>query len=464
MLQLPAAPCSIPGPRPIPGRPLARGTTRAFRRGRRTDVVFCTCLFDDLSRWLADSPAWTALAASEYEHQSADHRNAIGLSILGVGALLGFIGWWVAFISQCVAESRGHFSRARHVWFTVWIDLALVIAVIFLMVTGSVGFFKPLLIPFLIVGIVMSVLGTDLCIYSSFGDMQAVGAGYLLLAIACIIWLLYLTYVESTEGNAVGGTSGGFTGAGLGSGSATATGAGVGAGVGAVGAGAGGALASAGNGATSGFGNLRNRFSLGKNSTSKVPGLNGGNFGADQINNSVDNAGIPSGQSVPTGVVSHSPSVPDNSAQIRAVDSSVVPESLPSQSQFATPGSRGPTNGFGGLSTGVSNSNLGMNTSSSYPPQFGGDASLAPPILAGNPTTLESAAPQGAPQSLETGAPRVQRAEALYSYKASEDDPTEISFNKGDVLEIVDSSGKWWQAHRANGELGIVPSNYLQML
>jgi len=54
--------------------------------------------------------------------------------------------------------------------------------------------------------------------------------------------------------------------------------------------------------------------------------------------------------------------------------------------------------------------------------------------------------------------------EALYTYKASEDDPTEISFNKGDLLEIVDSSGKWWQARRPNGELGIVPSNYLRML
>ena len=50
------------------------------------------------------------------------------------------------------------------------------------------------------------------------------------------------------------------------------------------------------------------------------------------------------------------------------------------------------------------------------------------------------------------------------SYKASEDDPTEISFAKGDVLQIVDSSGKWWQAQRSNGELGIVPSNYLRLI
>ena len=104
-----------------------------------------------------------------------------------------------------------------------------------------------------------------------------------------------------------------------------------------------------------------------------------------------------------------------------------------------------------------------------------------PPILTAAPSSAlgETAAsnsyitggsglPESVPESGSAVPPEgnttVQRAEALYSYKASEDDPTEISFSKGDVLEIVDSSGKWWQARRSNGELGIVPSNYLQML
>ena len=38
--------------------------------------------------------------------------------------------------------------------------------------------------------------------------------------------------------------------------------------------------------------------------------------------------------------------------------------------------------------------------------------------------------------------------------KASPDDPNEISFSKGEVLDIVDKQGKWWQAKKADGTIG----------
>ncbi|PVU88133.1 hypothetical protein BB561_006014 [Smittium simulii] len=50
----------------------------------------------------------------------------------------------------------------------------------------------------------------------------------------------------------------------------------------------------------------------------------------------------------------------------------------------------------------------------------------------------------------------VFRCVALYSY-----DPTEMSFVKGEILDILDNNGKWWQARRADGAIGIVPSNYV---
>jgi len=56
------------------------------------------------------------------------------------------------------------------------------------------------------------------------------------------------------------------------------------------------------------------------------------------------------------------------------------------------------------------------------------------------------------------------KAKALYAYSASADDPNEISFTKGEILDIVDKQGKWWQAKKGDGTIGIAPSNYLQII
>ncbi len=43
---------------------------------------------------------------------------------------------------------------------------------------------------------------------------------------------------------------------------------------------------------------------------------------------------------------------------------------------------------------------------------------------------------------------------ALYAYSASPDDPNEVSFGKGEIIEIIDSSGKWWQCKTSAGQVG----------
>ncbi|KAG6811573.1 hypothetical protein H0H92_006822 [Tricholoma furcatifolium] len=46
------------------------------------------------------------------------------------------------------------------------------------------------------------------------------------------------------------------------------------------------------------------------------------------------------------------------------------------------------------------------------------------------------------------------KAKALYAYTASPDDPNEISFSKGEILDIMDKNGKWWQARKSDGKVG----------
>lgn len=70
--------------------------------------------------------------------------------------------------------------------------------------------------------------------------------------------------------------------------------------------------------------------------------------------------------------------------------------------------------------------------------------------------SLPPQVPQHIPQSNA-----LPMARAMYDFNAQE--PTELSFRAGDVLEIHSQQGDWWQA-KLNGKLGLVPSNYIQMI
>lgn len=87
------------------------------------------------------------------------------------------------------------------------------------------------------------------------------------------------------------------------------------------------------------------------------------------------------------------------------------------------------------------------------------------------PSSIVSAGPSQVPAP-DAGVPppapnpnnMLPRAEALFTYTAAKEDPAELSFKKGELLYIVDQSGKWWEARKPDGSSGIVPSNYLRLL
>lgn len=87
------------------------------------------------------------------------------------------------------------------------------------------------------------------------------------------------------------------------------------------------------------------------------------------------------------------------------------------------------------------------------------------------PSSGPVAGPSQVPAPETGGAPpapdpnnMLPRAEALFTYTAAKEDPAELSFKKGEILYVVDRSGKWWEARKPDGSSGIVPSNYLRML
>jgi len=53
------------------------------------------------------------------------------------------------------------------------------------------------------------------------------------------------------------------------------------------------------------------------------------------------------------------------------------------------------------------------------------------------------------------------RCQALYQFSATQ--AHELSFNVGDVLNLMNTEGQWWQAE-LNGRQGMIPSNYVQRI
>ncbi|KAK4047572.1 Transmembrane osmosensor [Microbotryomycetes sp. JL201] len=266
-----------------------------------------------------------------------------------VTLLVAVAGWFAAFIGQCVteakyqaqAESPG--SAVGVQWFGIFLQLIMIICVVVTLAGDSVARNRFQISVFLAITVVFAVFGVNSGIFADSSYQLAIGAGWILLAMVDILWLLYFSAEEDA---------------------AVAR------------------IFSAG---------ARGQFTRG---STRQPSMQNSQ---------------PRGSMTQTGsAVSYQ------------------------GAQSFTGKNGGPGTGPAGISVG--DLSQGGDAGQHSPNSFG-ENGREPEFLL--------------------------KARALYSYSASPDDPNEISFSKGEVLEILDNSGKWWQARKADGTRGIIPSNYM---
>ncbi|KIJ54312.1 hypothetical protein M422DRAFT_25236 [Sphaerobolus stellatus SS14] len=337
--------------------------------------------------------------------------------VLLVTTILAIIGWFVGFIGQIVAQAQSHggTSTVGVLWFAIFLQLAVIAGVILTLASDSVALHRFQLSIFGAVSLVFAVIGVNQGIFTDDGALEAMSAGWLLLAIVDIIWLIYFTSEENSLFlhlfNSMG--TGGLTGPGR-------------------------------NGFT------RRRTT---NSHTLQNGIGGGGYGGGGISSTeYTSANPPMSGGFGGGIVGGY-----DTKETGGISGMEAPRT-------------GSQRSLGGGNVGSIHS---TGTTSQRNPIGGGPTS--PPVsatqqpLSGASNVAESANQETPLMHGSSIGPDVDteyryRAKALYAYTASADDPNEISFNKGEVLDILDKTGKWWQAKRADGTTGIAPSNYLQVV
>ncbi|KAJ6566139.1 hypothetical protein B0H19DRAFT_1024994 [Mycena capillaripes] len=316
-----------------------------------------------------------------------------------VTTILAALGWLLAFIFQAIATAQFGHRAVGSLWFAILHQGALNVGVIAAIATDSIETARLQLAAFGSIAIVFAVLGADLGVFSLEAALQAMGAGYLVLALVNIVWVLYFTSEPESLALHV--------------------------------------LDRLGVAPPAPHRRRRSRASVATAlTTSSKPNYKlGGGIGSPEM-----------------GV--HEPK--RNSVARSVISTIRRPPSVMSLKRTGTGRSTGSRKSLVGSIAGASDSE----SEPRRPP-----VEVVPPMPTSMPGLPD--APHSAPDTdgdADTEEEIPMRARALHAYKGSPEDPNELSFAKGEVLEIEDQEGKWWQAKKADGTFGIVPSNYLVVI
>ena len=83
-------------------------------------------------------------------------------------------------------------------WFAIWLQLFLIIGVIYTLASDSIAMHRLQIVTFGSVGIVFAVTGVNQTIFTGFPSLDAVASGWLILAMVDILWVLYFTSEEDS--------------------------------------------------------------------------------------------------------------------------------------------------------------------------------------------------------------------------------------------------------------------------
>lgn len=320
--------------------------------------------------------------------------------------ILAVLAWFIAFISQCIATAQYREQSVGVGWFGIFLQLFLTLGVLHTLASDSIAMHRSQISVFGAIAIVMAVITVSNSIFTGRAALDAMAAGWLILAIVDILWVIYFTSEEDSLAfhlfNSMG--TGGLT-------------------------------------PPSRRRRTRGASNIGTNGYAANYSPGGG----------IGSHDIPYDSANKLGGIGTGPGVRSQNSFVGGASMDGAPRSL------------GPAAGVGSVHS----------TPNPAPVSLSGpDNSMGP----GSPLMGSGAAGVGAGGGVGGGSPTmpeansggpetyVYKAKALYAYTASPDDPNEISFTKGEILDIVDKQGKWWQAKKSDGTIGIAPSNYLQVI
>lgn len=110
--------------------------------------------------------------------------------------ILAILAWFIAFVSQVVTTAQ--IASVGVAWFGIFLELFLIIGVVHTLATDSIATHRLQISVFGSIAIVFAVIAVNDSIYSGRPSLDAMAAGWLILAIVDILWVIFFTSEEDS--------------------------------------------------------------------------------------------------------------------------------------------------------------------------------------------------------------------------------------------------------------------------